>query len=91
MQKAYFVSDGNGVGIRKCGQPAISKVEGALDLDLHRLHTNNDFGLMLFLAVFYLNLEFLKLVDLLGTMTGLRLEGARKNVGFGGGRGVPLC
>jgi hypothetical protein len=45
---------------------------------------------MLFLAVFYLKFEFLKLVDLLGTMTGLRLEGARKNIGFGGGRGVQL-
>jgi hypothetical protein len=90
LQELYFVSDSDGVRVRKCGQSAISKVEGTLDLDLNRLHPEHDFGLMLFFAVFYFKLKFLEQVDLLGTAAELGLEGARESRRFWGRR-RPCC
>jgi len=75
LQKVYFVTNCDCVRISKCGQPAVAKVNGALDLDLHGLHPEHDFCFPLFLAVSYLKLEFLKLIDLLGTVARLGLEG----------------
>jgi len=82
LQKVYFVANRDCVRVSKCGQPAVAKINGALDLDLDRLHPEHDFCFPLFLAVSYLKLQILKLIDLLGTVARLGLEGTGE--GFDG-------